>query len=372
MMLNYFKNLASRIYIFFYKPAKPRQKRRQKETPAFGEFATIKTVLDSLDELFSDMKLLCPKKSEFQKLIVRYGPFICSLENATPAGFGVLPSPEEVNSSGLGAGYEAYGLPSFLINYRDKRWGLDTDDTPMGEFFIAKKQTAFPFLRPKNIAACYECCAVGMLDKKPTEVYFNIIVDNTGQVISFPYLAQIPRKIKGRTVSSRMGLYYPDLESLSNRCNIDHRKEHLARLFCANYNLVMQREASINIIVKKGKNRATITVPPNRWKYFFKDREKITTPSGRSKPIFHAVSSHHRHYQSGKISPVKTHYRGLRSFRWGGYAIKIILPGKHGMAQASLGLSGEIVSDEKLASGDWVDMGGRKVATKLNAAFEGD
>jgi hypothetical protein len=369
--MKYLKQWARKIYLLFFRldeqPAlRKRKKKTSDENVIFGQFTTIKTVLDSLDELFADMKLIRPKShNQFQRLLKRYGPYVCSLARADDAGDSIL-------GAGLDAGFKAYGLPSFLINYRDKKWYKWVDDTPVSEFFIATKQASFPYLKPKNNDTCYECCFVGMLNNKPLELNFNIVIDGGGNVTAYPYLARIPRTIKGRVVSRRMGLYYPDLENVKELCNIERRKKHLVELFCINYNMVLQREASINIIVKKGSDRATITVPPNRWKYFFKDREKIITNSGRQKPIFHAVASHHRHHATGKISPVKTHYRGLRSFRWGEYSIKIVLPGKHSVAQSSFGLSGKLVSDEEFKSGDYVDLSSKAAADKLNKLFEGD
>jgi len=371
------KKILHQIYLFFAikkDPVKAKKKRKKWDddtSAGFGQFTTIKSVLNSLDDLFDDMRALKPKGKEFQRLVKRYGPYICSLETSGGVGFGVIAGSKGVERTRLDAGFKAYGLPTFLIHYTDKRWIQVKDDIPIGEFFIARKQRSFPYLKPKNGAVCYECCAIGVLEKEALEIEFNIIVNRDGNVTAYPYLAQIPRRVGGIVVSSRMGLYYPDFENLNDRHNIDHRKKHLVELFCANYNMVMSREASINIVVKKGKERATITVPPGRWKYFFKDREKIKSASGRMKPIFHAVASHHRHLSGGKVSNVKTHYRGLRSFRWGDYSIKIILPGKHAAAQASFGLAGEIVDQDKIDSGKWVDLGGRKVSERLNKVFEG-
>ena len=371
------RKMIQKIYVFVFRilhKDKPKKKRNKEgfENVSFGQFTTIKSVLNSLDSLFEDIRAFKPRHYEFQRLVKRYGPYICSLETSGGAGYGVLAGSGDVMKTGLDSGYKAYGLPSFLINYRDKRWQHEADPGAISEFFIARKQTSFPYLKPKNGDVCYECCGIGMLDNEAIEVVFNIVVDNNGNVSAYPYLANIPRKINGIIVSSRMGLYYPDLEHLNDTCNIDHRKAHLVELFCANYNMVMSREYSINIIAKKGKNRATITVPPNRWKYFFKARDKVLTSSGRRKPIFHAVTSHHRHYKDGRISPVKTHYRGARSFRWGDYSIKILLPGKHAVSQSSFGLPGELVDQGKMDSGKWLDMGGKEVAGKLNKLFEGE
>ena len=365
-----FSNSIRKIYLFVFRvpPTERKRKRRKRssDNASFGQFTTIRSVLGSLNDLFADIKLLEPKGKEFQRLAKRYGPYICSLSQEDDRGDRVL-------GTHLGEGFKAYGLPTFLIRYARKDWFAYKDDEEFAsEFFVARKQTSLPFLKPKGAVNCYECCFVGLLEneKKPLELYFNIVIHDDGEVEAYPYLAQIPRRGKGgRILPGKMGLYYPDYSD-SQKANIAERKEHLVKLFCVNYNMVMTRENSINIIIKKGKGRATITVPPNRWKYFFKDRMKIKTNKGNTRPIFHAVSSHHREYKTGKVVPIKTHYRGLRSFYWSGYSVKIILPGKHGQAQASFDVAGHVMGGAELPDG-WLDMGGQEMSGKLNKYFEG-
>jgi len=376
--MKYLKNLARKIFIFLFRipqqdeePEKPRKRRKytKHENVSFGQFTTIKSVLDSLDSLFADMKILQPKKKEFQALVKRYGPYICSLSTDHK-----YDETDSIKANGLDTGFKAYGLPTFLISYHDKRWYKWAEthgDERVSSFFVARKQKSLPFMHPKGNRCCYECCFVGLLDNEPIELVFNIVINkDSGEVEAYPYLAQIPRYGKGgRIVSHKMGLHYPDYTP-EGKADIDHRKAFIIEQFCLHFNMVLTRENSINIIVKKGKDRATITVPSNRWKYFFKDRVKVKTSSGNTRPIFHAVSSHLREYKNGKVAPIKTHYRGLRSFRWDGYSIKIVMPGKHGAAQASLDLAGEIVDLEKIDSGDWVDMGSSITAEKINKTFE--
>jgi hypothetical protein len=61
-----------------------------------------------------------------------------------------------------------------------------------------------------------------------------------------------------------------------------------------------------------------------RTPYFFKDRIKVKNERGNTKHIFHIVRTHNR---LGR--PVRTHFRGLRKFRWHDYRVQISMPGFH-------------------------------------------
>jgi len=84
------------------------------------------------------------------------------------------------------------------------------------------------------------------------------------------------------------------------------------------------------IIIRARRNGCTaafgIELP--RAKYFFRDRDKHTAlaADGRRKRIFHSVVAHKRELATGRVTDVKSHYRGLRSFDWQGHAIRIVFP----------------------------------------------
>ena len=74
-----------------------RRTRASKEKPAFeaeevnefGQFNNITSVLNTLDAMFKDIKRLTPKKSDVQRIIQRYGPYVCSLsetDSVDPSG----------------------------------------------------------------------------------------------------------------------------------------------------------------------------------------------------------------------------------------------------------------------------------------------
>jgi hypothetical protein len=174
---------------------------------------------------------------------------------------------------------------------------------------------------------------------------------------------------RGGTTLAGVRLQYPDLTQVMRRKpTTKELKETLLMRFCLQYNKVMRRENGINIIIKKDGRRITVSVPRGRWKYFFRDRFPVLTPSGRKKPIFHEVASHFRHYEDGKISPVKTHQRGVRHFWWGDYEVQIIMPGKHAMSQADFNVSGQKAD---VATPGMIDIAEDPEGDQLNKLFEG-
>ena len=102
--------------------------------------------------------------------------------------------------------------------------------------------------------------------------------------------------------------------------------ELIERHFNVAHNLWMQSHAGLKIMVSKGDLKATFTIDMLRTPYFFKDRIKVKTESGRTKPIFHIVRTHQRKNQ--KDSFVRSHFRGLRKFEWEGYDVRIVLPSR--------------------------------------------
>lgn len=135
------------------------------------------------------------------------------------------------------------------------------------------------------------------------------------------------------------------------------------------YSAVMRREYGVNIIVKKGKYRATFTVPQNRWKYFFKDRIDALTPGGKKIPIYHAVVAHKRQTKT-KLTYVKTHYRGSRHFWWQGYEINIVMQGLHSVPQADFAVSALDEFPPDRPETDFIDATGVG-GGRINRLFEG-
>jgi len=83
----------------------------------------------------------------------------------------------------------------------------------------------------------------------------------------------------------------------------------------------------IRVECQKNNLTAAFGVDVKRMSYFFKDRDRVLTPKGKSARIFHIVRPHVRVTKKGEIG-VKLTYRGLRQFSWAGYQIRISVPGR--------------------------------------------
>lgn len=72
---------------------------------------------------------------------------------------------------------------------------------------------------------------------------------------------------------------------------------------------------------------ATFGIELSRCPRFFADRDVTALATdGRRKRIFHAVMRHVRRVD-GRGIDVKPHYRGMRTFDWNGYHVRIVRPG---------------------------------------------
>ncbi len=70
---------------------------------------------------------------------------------------------------------------------------------------------------------------------------------------------------------------------------------------------------------------AAFSIDMLRTPYFFKDRIKVKTPSGKTKKIFHIV----RTFKRNSGAYVKSHFRGLRRFKWNAFNVAVTMPGLH-------------------------------------------
>ncbi len=92
---------------------------------------------------------------------------------------------------------------------------------------------------------------------------------------------------------------------------------------------VDQSSAGFLVRAKKNGVVATFAIDMLRSPYFFKDREVVVNKDGKKKKIFHIVRTHERHLRDGKVTDVKSHFRGLRKFTWNGYEIVVSMAGTH-------------------------------------------
>jgi hypothetical protein len=138
------------------------------------------------------------------------------------------------------------------------------------------------------------------------------------------------------TISQERWGIHPMLLEWAN----DHKRPvvvHLSSMFSLAANFWASTQMSmVRVEAARGAEIAVFGVDVIRTPYFFADREKV-----EGKRIFHIVRTHQRVRADGHISAVRTHFRGLRKFKWNGYAIKITVPGWHHRATTELDIGAE-------------------------------
>jgi hypothetical protein len=105
--------------------------------------------------------------------------------------------------------------------------------------------------------------------------------------------------------------------------------EAAARLFRLIAGVSYTATDGVRVNVYKGQLCGVFNVAMDRTAYFFKDRDKTVSASGKSRRIFHAARAHIRTMPDGKQIPVRMHFRGERSFTWKGYKVLVTVSGKH-------------------------------------------
>ena len=97
-------------------------------------------------------------------------------------------------------------------------------------------------------------------------------------------------------------------------------------------NFAQASEFAVRIAVENtAGHNAVFALDWKRTAYFFKDRDVVFTPKGGKARIFHIVKPHMRKSKGGGETAVHLHFRGLRRFKWGDYAVHITVPGLHHM-----------------------------------------
>lgn len=360
-------------------------KRRKKKvkvdtTTEMSQFTNLSFLLDSLKTTFKEIKKLSCHENKNQNLIKLFGPFIFNLN-------------QDSKDKILANKFESlvYGFPSFIINYSKADYRKDEyGDKYLNNFFMAVKNDKPSFSKKKNNCVYYTC-SYNVVSFKGVPggfvQYFEIEVNTITESVTAlpmpqPITTKLAKRSKGKnktnygsTITS-VSLTYPDFRELKDMKNPDgksrkeielSKKDKLEKIFYLNFNINMRREYNININVAKGDYKCSFSIPQDKWKDFFKDRIKIKTQQGNTKPIFHCVTSHMRDI-GNKLVPVKTHYRGLRHFNWKGYKIAITMPGKDSVAKSSLDITGvtedQIPKDEKK---NYVEFD--EYAAKINKVF---
>ena len=131
------------------------------------------------------------------------------------------------------------------------------------------------------------------------------------------------------------------LDNICEDNNWKSKDEYLHAIGWAAINSCLGVDGGITVRVKKRNAYLTFAIDMLRTPYFFKDRKKVVNENGKTKPIFHIVAAHKRKLPNGSEQIVKTHFRGLRRFKWNNYDINIFLGGKHAKPINTYTVSGE-------------------------------
>jgi hypothetical protein len=98
------------------------------------------------------------------------------------------------------------------------------------------------------------------------------------------------------------------------------------------------RGSMTRIVATRDGKACAFSVDILRMPYFFADRD--VRVGLRRKRIFHIVRTHERNLKGGRVSKVRTHFRGERDFTWNGYAVNVSVPGWHHFDLAELDIAG--------------------------------
>jgi hypothetical protein len=328
-----------------------------KEVEENGQFYFKGSILDKLDEYFVILRRL--KKVDRQ-----------SYDVFSKIGIGILPSANIYARTKLDLRVSPW-FAKELPGLGAVAWGVDPS-IPHGEY----TENGESFWRPRF--AYFKKYSKG---KHPSEV--QRVKGGTVYVLTFywdvenqpkfkPGLFEVPIVVmddgslvalKSKAGKRRVSRYggaihsgrdwdFPSQYYTWARDNKLVPEFHLPLLFklCAD-SYEENQAAVMKVVVEKDNLTATFGIDTKRSAYFFKDRETVVNDAGSTARIFHIVRPHVR----ANGSTVKLHFRGLRQFKWNGYDVAIIVPGKFGGDLTSWDVG--VADEEWLKEGEGEELG---------------
>tara|TARA_R110002020_G_scaffold76392_1_gene193635 strand:- start:865 stop:1983 length:1119 start_codon:yes stop_codon:yes gene_type:complete len=311
--------LKNWLWSLFTKEKPVRKKRKQREKAHYGAHYYLGDLLDNLDYTFNALKNTKKFDVSSYKLFSKIGisVFNSDFETAQNESNGYF-KPDKTPAFGAAA----FGRPSKDEQEKHK-------DSYWLSVFTFRKIEKMVNVQPSNhqtfaINLFYQCPKT---DKQIQEELYASI-DDKGNVTPLKYCKPVERQVgKGRKATSfvRMEWDFPYVLSMECRERNISIEEAIRNYFWNAVNCSMAQESGISIRVKKGRDALTFAIDMERTPYFFNDRQKVVNENGNTKPIFHIVRGHFR--KNGAF--VKTHFRGLRKFKWNDYSVLIGLSGLH-------------------------------------------
>lgn len=298
--------------LFLGKRVAKKNRVQRREKSHFGSHYYLGNLLENMDMAAEDFRLLRQSDVDAYKMFRRVG---CSVANSD-----VLYDPSE-NPWLLST-----GLPSFACVHHPFEEKEDADWMPL-RFSYFLKFDKFVNVQPHN-GQLYIIGAIYRNRGKPALLTGFASVDGDGNVRAlkqaFPRLLSVGayRMTWGYGMAFSQGL--DDDENY----RLETEDDVAQYLFNVTANAMSRTESGIKVRATKGHDTLAFAVDMERTPYFFSDRLKVKTETGKTKPIFHIVRGHKRTLAGGHKKHVRTHFRGLRKFQWNGYNVSVSVPGR--------------------------------------------
>ena len=332
-MFDLIKNWFRRL---FAKKKAIKKRRKQREKAHYGAHYYLGDLLDNLDYTFKALKNTKKIDADSYKLFSKIGVsvFNSDFETAQYESSGYF-TPDKTPAFGAAA----FGKPT-------KKEQEEHKDAFWLSVFTFRKIKKMVNVQPSNhqtysINLFYICPKT---DRQITEELY-ASVDDKGNVTPLKYCKPVERRVgRGRKATSfvRMEWDFPYVLGMECRRRNITIEEAITNYFWNAVNCSIAQESGISIRVKKGHDALTFAIDMERTPYFFNDRQKVVNENGNTKPIFHIVRGHFR--KNGAF--VKTHFRGLRKFKWNNYSVLIVLSGLHYQSYFKLTESAVLVDND--------------------------
>lgn len=315
-MFKYLQKAYTALKNWFYvnaKELKVRKPKAKKRNEVFSHYY-LSDLLKKMDCSFNDMNLLKKTDPESYRLFSRVG---CSVMSSRV--FTTREKPKWVDFQNLPT-FGAISLPAEDV---------DDKDILYPRFVYFRKIEKPINVQPSNnnvlqVGLIYTCSK----NSRPVYINYFLSVDQNGDCTLLKQLRSVKERV-GKATFRRMVWVKPEIVAdIANEQNKDINVFVTEILYCL-LNTAFATESGLTVRVTKQKKTMVFSIDMERTPYFFDKRDKVVNENGNTKRIFHIVRTHKRVGKNGTSKFIKTHFRGLRKFKWHGYDVNITLGNKH-------------------------------------------
>jgi len=327
------KNIFRKLILWFRNQPKHKQRERDaspSDIETTGRWYFKRDILDRMDGYMRDARHIMRAAPAMYALYQKTGAVILSQGTL----FVASPSAQDMASA-------RFGETSFGAVVISKSDEADGESIPITTVCFLKKDTPPANIqrinRPGSVYEVFACWVDG--DAKfamPVSFHVHVGEDGGSTLLRERRIRVQPLPNGGALMHHLWGVS-DGLNSVLTYAN--ERNEKLGRtpisiddlaerfLFWA-YDVYRNASMDVRIAASKGGTTAVFSVDLLRVPYFFSDRDPVIGPDGKKKRIFHIVRTHKR-VTGDKETYVRSHFRGLRKFKWNGYSINVTMPGFH-------------------------------------------